>query len=249
MVLAQATGVPAAIRLRPKARFEDEPGGLSIDASQPPMPDPPATTEAPAQRPTTMLHAAVPGAAPPRPATGLPAEPRAAEAARPVAGGEREVLHERVEVVERREHSIERQERVVERHDRLLQIERVEQISSGPPSASAAHPVLPAPLSPAAAAPVDAIEGRRARPRQELPQAIHPIQATVTSASVQPPIAVAAHREPANVPPEITVSIGRLDIRLTAADAPIRAPRRPAAEVDNSLPLNDYLDRRDRTAR
>jgi hypothetical protein len=236
-LLAQASGATAQVRLRPKARFEGECASVTIDELPlPPSVDVPGTAApsiAPLQQPQ------------PGPRTVEPAAPGSAAAANPVSSQqlrERQYdsIRERIETRQHSEHLVERQERVVERHAHSAHSERIiaQETAVSVPAASAPPTVEPPPIVPGISVMTVATASPPFSSRQHVREAGAPSL----------PSTVSPRRRSRAVPaePTITVSIGRLDIRLTPATAPARRAAEPASAplADNTPSLDEYLQRR-----
>ena len=246
-LLAQAAGATAQLRLRPKTRFEGNRGGLSFEE----LPSfPPAVSRGgddPAPPPVRPLAGTPPGTAMVRSAS---ASYESAGPTPPLTTHEihYETLRERIETSHHSERLIERQDRVTEHRERLDRIERVE---SEVEAAAGPHPNAP-PTEKSAQRNSGIVVMIAAAPPSAAPQLtmVPPRRgAIVTPAAPSAPAATSD--SPAKDEPEIIVSIGRLDIRLTQAVDP--APRTAKQAVvrgaaESALPLAEYLLRRERGA-
>jgi hypothetical protein len=251
-LIAQARGAEPQIKPRLRSRFEAETPTMTEAAAEDIVRTEPAEP-----------RAATVTATPPSPSTETSAEP-VVPPAQSAAGLNRETVHHILEPT----HRIERVERhTVERvvahavppstPERTIIVERLAQVpSDGAPRVpeSGRDVIQPAP-SPVTAQPAQP-NARSEPPSIEKP-ALSADSAVPTRTAMPLPAAaeVAWERNgaisagAAQDAPEITISIGVLDIRLTQ-EAPVE--RRPLARAqerrDNPLPLADYLARRSGSA-
>lgn len=244
-LLAHGAGVPSPVSLRPKTRFEEEGGGFTLieepllldpspaDARKATEVPPDATSRAPVTEVAPALRA--------RSHDELFTQPTKA------IDVHHETVHFNSETHHHEDRSVERRERILERHY---------EAQPQPPTAGAATAVQPAaPLAavevhiashqPDAVAPTPGPMPLQARSQAPIPS--HPIQ--VRSEPQRPrTIAESPARSPAA--PDITVSIGRLDIRLTPTnEARPQRKQAPSAPTESALSLTEYLQGRARSAR
>ncbi|MCK0195361.1 hypothetical protein MWN34_00385 [Ancylobacter sp. 6x-1] len=249
-LVAQARGATPELRPRPRFRFEAEDrgeGGFGeIEAENEVSPSPPS----PAMQPMARSSASLPmenatEPAPQRAPQPTPVTPPAPDLEHPV---------ERIVQVERRETTT---EHVVERH--LHRIERMEvpTVRERPARAEAQPDAPPSPPPPRQTgkprpddhtfdaletAPQPSPPAGRETPHEDAPW---PPRFVVEPRRASAPTEQYTISTPAEAAPEITISIGVLDIRLTRPE-PV-APIRPALEQRRehaAPPLADYLARR-----
>jgi hypothetical protein len=243
-LLARAAGDAGQVRLRPKFRFEGDRGGLSLD-EQPLPPELKASRgdEAPPPSPTQTMAVAprageTENLSPNQLAPAGPALPTAAQAIH------RDILLERIETVQQGE-------RLVERHDRVVEhrLERVERVESRVDRAMPSIPGVIPPTASSQGSPPNVVIATAAAPSVPTPAATQPRRAPPTlPAAPLSPARVKSDPSP-KIEPEITVSIGRLDIRLVPANETIhRAPKQmPRSAAESTMPLTEYLLRRERS--
>jgi len=243
-LLAQAAGDPAPVRLRPVSRFEGSGGGLELreDVPRPAAPSSPSRLEldmprAPAPSGESNAPLNVASSEPPRPAA-APSGPL--RVTHETVRESSEATHVIERVLERSERVIDREpliERTVEHRDTLQPIHETKVVVA---AQTATAPQLPGPQVNVAPAIPSVSMHADAEPLPELRRAESPGRFEIAAPAapvLHPPVEAAAQ--------EVTISIGRLDIRLVREpEAPRRAPG-PGRQLGDAVPsLAEYLRER-----
>jgi hypothetical protein len=249
-VLARAAGDPAPVRLRPASRFEGTGGGLELheEVVRPDAPRAPRRREPPA----VVASAA-------RDATDASRRPSSKEIQAPSAPAAAQPRLER-ETVRQRSETTHASERIVERNERVLEqvssrTERIVQLHETPGPVHETKVVvhrdaLPI-VSPPAGVAGNALPPERTKTHARVEPSPHKERSEIPGRfEVAAPVARAERKLPEAGEPEVTISIGRLDIRLVREPEAPRRAQEPAARVGDATPsLRDYLNERSRGRR
>lgn len=242
-IVQQAAGAVPRLRPRPPSRFEDSRGDIREEVVASAMPGPAAGAAAPAPR-------AIEAPAAPRVRAPIRAsnERIAQQEPAPLAPGiklvpeppvVRRMQSERREITERLLH---RSERLIEQRIDIRS-EHVEAapVSHAPPRAAApagSHVVVPPPQAAVAPFPPTPSAWKRETVRVET-------NAPLFRPAAQPLPQPRRAQPSAAAPPDITISIGRLDVRVVKEGEPARRASAPGVQSqDSGVALADYLRER-----